>query len=60
MRFSEVYRGRTIHYDRAARRWLVAVPPGDRLIPFTSAFEARRAVNVALDGHSVSRPRREG
>ena len=59
LKVSESYRGYTVFFDRDTRRWLVAVPPGDQLVAFAAAFQARRAVNLALDGRSESWPKRE-
>jgi hypothetical protein len=56
-RHSENYRGHEILYEPDARSWLVDVGQGERR--HRAAFQARRAVNVALDGHSVIWPRRE-
>ena len=57
---SETYRGFTIYYEASTRRWFVDLHPGEPQGEFNSAFQARRAINVVLDGHSVAWPRREG
>lgn len=59
LKVSETYRGHTIFYDPTARRWLVALTPDGPLTPHPSAFQARRAINIALDGQSESWPKRE-
>lgn len=60
VRVSETYRGFTIYYEASTRRWLVDLRPGKPQGQFNSAFQARRAINIVLDGHSVAWPRREG
>lgn len=59
MRTSEIYRSHTIYYSPSMRRWLVEVTSGAGLVGFNSAFQARRAINLALDGESASWPKRE-
>jgi hypothetical protein len=58
LRTSEVYRGHTIYYSPATRTWIVGLRPGTPSDHFASAFQARRAVNLLLDGTSVSWPKR--
>ena len=52
MSVSEVYRGLTIYYNPSTRRWSVELTPEAGLAEFKSAFQARRAINLALDGQS--------
>ncbi len=59
MKESEVYRGFTIYFEQASRRWLVALSGTDPLQEFSAAFQARRAINIHLDGESIARPSRE-
>ena len=59
MRTSEVYRGFTIYYSPSTRRWLVEITPSAGLVEFKSAFQSRRAINLALEGLSANWPKRE-
>lgn len=57
---SEVYRGFTILYTPPPEReWSFRPEPGARLHSYQSAFQARRAINELLDGHSESTHRRD-
>lgn len=56
-RLSEMYRGHEILYEPASRTWLVDL--GDGELRHRAAFQARRSVNIAMDGRSVVWPRRE-
>ncbi len=56
---SETYRGYTIYYAASVRRWLVELRGEVPLDQFNAAFQARRAINVLLDGQSIQRPKRE-
>ena len=59
LRQSEQYRGHTIWYAPARRRWLVQLQPRGAMAEFKAAFQARRGVNEKLDGSSEAWPRRE-
>ena len=56
---SEVYRGFTIYYTPPPEReWSFRSSPNAPLESHRSAAQARRAINMLLDGTSVSTPRR--
>ena len=59
VKVSETYRGFAIYYETSTRRWLVPLRPGEPRGKFNSAFQARRAINIVLDGQSVAWPKRE-
>ncbi len=59
LRVSEVYRGFTILYDTSSREWLIELTPEARPERFKAAFQARRAVNMLLDGQSIPWPKKE-
>jgi hypothetical protein len=58
--FSESYRGHDILFEPESRSFWVEARPGNGMERFASAFQARRHVNLVLDGQSDTWPRREG
>jgi hypothetical protein len=57
---TEVYRGFTIFYSPPPEReWSFRPEPGGKVESYKSAFQARRAINELLDGHSEPTPRRD-